>query len=114
MSLGLLALPFITIVDILFFIRALKYDEKQHSIIETIIHLCLFIGGSFISAMVYANSLYYFSEEIYNKFVNVVGYATMFGGIMLSIIWFIISIIKQKRKEKILNMEEVKKENMGG
>lgn len=113
MSLGLLALPFITIVDILFFIRALKYDEKQHSIIETIIHLCLFIGGSFISAMVYANSLYYFSEEIYNKFVNVVGYATMFGGIMLSIIWFIISIIKQKRKEKILNMEEVKKENMG-
>ena len=93
MALGLLAIPFIAIVDVLFFIRALKYNNKQHSIIATIIHLCLFIGCSFISAMIFANSLYYFSEEIYNTFVNVVGYATMFGGIILSIIWFIISII---------------------
>lgn len=112
MALGLLAIPFIAIVDVLFFIRALKYNNKQHSIIATIIHLCLFIGCSFISAMIFANSLYYFSEKIYNTFVNVVGYATMFGGIILSIIWFIISIIKQKGKEKIVNMEEVKKENM--
>lgn len=113
MALGLLAIPFIAVVDVLFFIRALKYNKKQHSIIATIIHLCLFIGCSFISAMVFANSLYYFNEEIYNTFVNVVGYATMFGGIILSIIWFIISIIKQKGKGKIVNMEEVKKENMG-
>lgn len=113
MQIGLLAIPFMAIIDVLFFIRALKYNRKKHSIIETIIHLCLFIGCSFISAMVYANSLYYFSEEIYNRFVNIVGYTTMFGGIILSIIWFIISIIRQKGKEKIVNMKEVKKENSG-
>lgn len=109
MSLGLGAVFLFIIIDIVLFIRAIKYNKKKHSIISSIIHCFLFIGCSIISAIIYANSLYYFSETIYNTFVNIVGYSVMFGGSILSIIWFIITLRKQK---KLPNEEKEVKQSM--
>lgn len=97
MMLGLVLVPFIIIVDIALFIKALIYNNKKHSTITTIIHFCLFIGCSIISAFIIANSWYYFSDDLYNALANLSGYSIMFGGIILSIIWLIITIIKQRK-----------------
>ena len=109
MALGLLALIFIVILDIILIVRAFTYNKKNHSIITTIIHLCIFIGISFASAIIIANSWSYFSDELYNTLSNISGYSIMFGGIVLSIIWFIITIIKQKKlKKETKEVKEVK------
>lgn len=111
MMLGLILVPFIIIVDIILFIRALKYNNKKHSIITTIIHCCLFIGCSIISAIVIANSWYYFNEDLYNTLSNISGYSIMFGGIILSLVWFVITIIKQKQLKNVVKEEkQMKKE----
>ena len=103
---GLILVPLIIVVDIILFIRALRYNNKKHSIITTVIHCCLFIGCSIISAIVIANSWYYFSEDLYNTLSNISGYSIMFGGIILSLVWFVITIIKQKQLKNVVKEEK--------
>lgn len=108
---SLLLALFVIIVDIVLFIIALKYNNKKHPIIMTIICCCLFIGCSIISAIILANSWYYFNADLYNTLSDITGYSIMFGGIILAIIWFIITIIKQKQLNSVVKEEkEIKKE----
>lgn len=116
MALGLLVVPVMLIIVIVLFIRALKYNKKKHTLATTIIHFCIFMGSSFVSAMIFGNSLYYFGlSYIFEILIN----AYMILGFILSIIWLIITIKKQKRlsnevKEEMAIKEEkkeTKKEN---
>lgn len=45
LSLGLLVVPIMLIIVIALFIRAITYNKKKHSLISTIIHYGIFMGG---------------------------------------------------------------------
>lgn len=116
MALGLLVIPIMFIIVIALFIRAITYNKKKHSLATTIIHFCIFMGCSFVSALIFGNSLYYFGlSNIFDILIN----AYMIIEFALSIIWLIITIKKQKKlsnevKEKMVEKEEkkeTKKEN---
>lgn len=116
MALGLLVVPIMFIIVIALLIRAITYNKKKYSLATTIIHFCIFMGCSFVSAMIFGNSLYYFGlSYIFEILIN----AYMILGFILSIIWLIITIKKQKKlsnevKEEMAVKEEkkeTKKEN---
>lgn len=117
LSLGLLVVPIMLIIVIALFIRAITYNKKKHSLATTIIHYCIFMIGSFISTMIFMNGAYYF-EEIFS-ILEILISAYMIIGFVLSTIWLIITIKKQKKlsnevKEKMVEKEEkkeTKKEN---
>lgn len=117
LSLGLLVVPIMLIIVIALFIRAITYNKKKHSLISTIIHYGIFMGGSFLSTSIFMNGAYYF-EEIFS-ILEILISAYMIIGFVLSTIWLIITIIKQRKlnnevKEEMVVKEEkkeTKKEN---
>lgn len=103
MALGLLLVPIMIIIIIVLFVMALKYNKKKHTLSTTIIYFCVFMLFSFGSTMIFGNSLYYFGVSSIFETLTI---AYMILGFILSIIWFVITIIKQK---KLSN--KVKEEN---
>lgn len=95
MALGLLVVPVMFIIVIALFIKAIIYNKKKHSLISTIIHYGIFMGGSFFSTFIFMNGAYYF-EEIFS-ILEILISAYMIIGFVLSTIWLIITIKKQRK-----------------